>query len=274
MSLAEIQSVGLDIMKEIHVFCMENGIEYSLAYGSMIGAVRHKGFIPWDDDIDIWMTRPNFEKFSSSFKSRNGYQLMSVYDKDNYCNYTRVYEVDKTLVKSPCKACSQEVGVWVDVFPIDGINDDIKQFYSDYDLISKIGRKILGARYDLKKKDEGNLSEIIKSVVKIVIRRMMYGSIENMHNKMIELSKRYEFGKTNYCSSLMCVSAIKKNKPEVFLTDDFKSYELLPFETEMFFVSDAYDHILTTIFGDYMQLPPEKERVAHAQKKWRYYWKQ
>ena len=274
MTLPEIQSVGLEIMKDIHAFCMENGIQYTLAYGSMIGAVRHKGFIPWDDDIDLWMTRPNFERFCASYKSKHGYRLMSVYDKDNYSNYTRIYEVDKTWVNSPSKACAKDVGVWIDVFPVDGINDNLKQFSSDYNAISKLGRRILRARYDLKTLDEGSLFKKMKAVIKIGLRKILYGGMVKMHNKMIALSKRYEFGKTLYCSSLMCVSAIKKNEPEMFLTEDFKSFTLMPFETEMFMVSDAYDNILTTIFGDYMQLPSEKERVAHSQKRWRYFWKQ
>ena len=80
MTLQEIQTVNLELMKDIHAFCVKNNIHYSLAYGSLIGAVRHKGFIPWDDDIDIMMPRPDFERFSHEYKSEKGYRLSSVYD--------------------------------------------------------------------------------------------------------------------------------------------------------------------------------------------------
>ena len=273
MTLPEIQSIGLDIMKEIHAFCMENGIEYTLAYGSLIGAVRHKGFIPWDDDIDLWMTRPNFEKFSSSFKSNKGYQLMSVYDKDNYCNYTRVYEVNKTLVKSPCKACVQEVGVWVDVFPIDGVSDDQEAFKKDFEEISVLGTKILHARYELMIIEEGSLYKKTKSAVKWLIRRILYGGLPGMHKRIINLCKQHQFGDTCRCGSLVCVDAIKRNKPETFPVIDFSEYILMPFETELFMVSTRYDHILTIIFGDYMQIPPKEKQVAHALTSWQFYWK-
>ena len=272
MSLAEIQSVGLDIMKEIHVFCMENGIEYSLAYGSMIGAVRHKGFIPWDDDIDLWMTRPNFEKFSSSFKSNKGYQLMSVYDKNNYCNYTRIYEAEKTRVISPAKACKCDVGVWVDVFPIDGISDNQETFMKDYAEIRALGKKILGARYDLKYIEQGTLYEKGKSVIKLLIRKILYGGLTDMHKKIVNLCKKHTFGEGSYCGSLVCVEAIKRNKPEVFPITDFTEYALIPFETEELMISSHYDHILTTIFGNYMQIPPKEKQVAHALTRWGFYW--
>ena len=272
MTLAEIQSVGLDIMKEIHAFCMENGIDYSLAYGSMIGAVRHKGFIPWDDDIDLWMTRPNFEKFSSSFKSKKGYQLMSVYDKNNYCNYTRIYEVEKTRVISPAKACSHEVGVWVDVFPIDGIPDDRETFKKEYAEIRALGKKILGARYDLKYLERGTFFEKGKSIIKLLIRKILHGGISGMHRKIVSLCKKHAFGDGKYCGSLVCVEAIKRNKPETFPVNDFSDYILTRFETEELMISSHYDHILTTIFGDYMQIPPKEKQVSHALTHWGFYW--
>ena len=89
MTLDEIQAVNLEIMKEIHVFCVNNHINYSLAYGSLIGAIRHKGFIPWDDDIDIMMPHQDYELFSKTFKSSKGYELLSVYSNETYVNYTR-----------------------------------------------------------------------------------------------------------------------------------------------------------------------------------------
>lgn len=273
MTLREIQSVGLDIMKEIHSFCMENGIEYSLAYGSMIGAVRHKGYIPWDDDIDLWMTRPNFEKFNSTFQSKKGFRLMSVYDKDNYCNFTRIYETEKTHVIYPAKACPFDVGVWVDVFPIDGISDDFDTFKQDYATIRTLGKRILKARYDMRFLERGNLYEKTRSVIKLLFKKIFLGGISGMHKKIVDLCKTYSFEESTYCASLVCVEAIRNNKPETFPKTDFSTYTLMPFESEMLMVSTHYDHILTTIFGDYMQIPPKEKQIAHALKNWQFNWK-
>ena len=98
MTLQEVQAINLEMMEEIHLFCVRNNIRYSLAYGSLIGAVRHEGFIPWDDDIDIMMPRPDFEVFSRSFQSQKGFILSSVYSNETYVNYTRVYD-NRTIVR-------------------------------------------------------------------------------------------------------------------------------------------------------------------------------
>ena len=95
LELADIQKLSLGILKDVHDFCMSHGITYSLAYGTMLGAVRHKGFIPWDDDIDIVMPRPDYERFKKSFKSQCGNALVT--EQESYIAFSRVCDTRHTV---------------------------------------------------------------------------------------------------------------------------------------------------------------------------------
>ena len=93
------------------------------------------------------------------------------------------------------------------------------------------------------------------------------------HGQVIEICKENSFGETEKCSSLVCVEANLKNKQEVFLTSDFQDYQLVPFEDSQFYIIKAYDRVLTTVFGDYMQIPPVEKRISHVLKNWTFLWK-
>ena len=273
MTLPEIQSENLNIMKDIHAFCVEHGIRYSLAYGSLIGAVRHKGFIPWDDDIDIMMPRPDFEEFSRTFVSKQGYTLSSIYDKDTYINYTRVYDNANTLVISPAKAGKKEVGVWVDIYPIDGISDDEKESRQQFVKIRKLTQRVMAVRFLMRKFASGGCYVKAKACLKYIYYKLSWhGWMNAWHQAIVSICKEVEFGKTSRCSSLVCMEANRDDRQEIFPVSSFLTYQLVPFETEQFFIVADYDTVLTTIFGDYMTLPPQEKQVSHIIKKWKFYW--
>lgn len=273
MMLREIQQVNLELMKDIHAFCVKNDIHYSLAYGSLIGAIRHKGFIPWDDDIDIMMPRPDFERFSMEYKSEKGYKLSSLYDNDTYVNYTRVYD-NNTLVDCPAKAAKFDIGVWIDIYPIDGISDDWQEQNEQFQRLRKYTGVVMQWRKYLHAFERGSIIVKAKAIIRMLqIRLSNKGSFSYWHEQIVNICKEYKFGTTKKCSSLVCMEANKNNRQEVFLTDDFSRFIAMPFETENFFVASGYDHILTTIFGDYMQMPPKEKQVSHIIHHWGFYWK-
>ena len=130
MTIKDIQGISLDILKDIHNFCVEKNIKYTLFAGTLIGAIRHHGFIPWDDDLDIAFTRPEYEKFVKSYESKNGYQLFARerQEKDIYISFARVCEMKKTLVDdSYFPWTKHRTGIWVDVFPLDGADADFER---------------------------------------------------------------------------------------------------------------------------------------------------
>ena len=272
LTLKENQSVNHEIMKDIHAFCVLNGIHYSLAYGSLLGAIRHKGFIPWDDDIDIMMPRPDFELFSKTYKSSKGFELCSVYSDETFVNYTRVYD-SQTVVISPAKQARRPVGIWVDVFPIDAIPDSLSDQKRQFDRLRHYTYLIMRYRVALRNLEVESLNKRLRGCLQMTKLFLENGSVSfsKWHNQVITISKENTFGKTRCCSSLVCVEANTYNKQEVFLTSDFDSYILMPFESESFFIVDSYNSVLTTIFGDYMQLPPEEKRVSHILKRWSFF---
>ena len=274
MTLQEIQTLSLRMMEDIHAFCVSNGIRYSLAYGSLIGAVRHHGFIPWDDDIDIMMSRPDFETFSRDYKSHNGFVLSSVYSTNTYMNYTRVYD-SSTIVISPAVPSKHEVGVWIDVYPIDGIPDNDAARNDQFQRLRKYTSLIIRWRRALYKIRHGSFFQRIRSCVVLLSLRFLnrWESYQIWHDKVISICRENTFGETKRCSSLVCFDANKKNRQEVFLTSDFDRYELIQFEDHHFYIVSEYDHVLRTVFGDYMQLPPKEERISHVIHNWGFYWK-
>ena len=274
LTLTEIQTIGLEIMGDIHSFCIENGIRYSLTYGSLIGAIRHKGFIPWDDDIDIMMPRPDFDVFSKSYRSKKGYILSSVYSDDTYMNYTRVYDTS-TIVISPAKPSKHKVGVWIDVYPIDAIPDEVSAQVDQFQRLRRYTGLVMRWRRALYKISCGNVFQRLRSCIVLLSLRLKNNgeSFPYWHNRIISICKENVFGTTKRCSSLVCFDANKKNRQEVFLTSDFENYRLIDFEDKTFYIVSEYDHILRTIFGDYMQLPPVEERVSHVINSWGFYWK-
>lgn len=273
MTLHEIQSVNLEIMKDIHAFCVENEIKYSLAYGSLIGAIRHKGFIPWDDDIDIMMPRPDFERFSKEYKSKKGYILSSVYDNDTYVNYTRVYDND-TLVVSPALASKKPMGVWIDIYPIDGISDDEEESRNQFQRLRHFTGIVMRWRHTMYNWKKDNLWINFKAVIRLVhIWLTNKRNFSYWHHQICKISQEHAFGTTKRCSSLLCMEANRDDKQEVFLTSDFLHYKLMPFEDQQFYVTLGYDNILKTIFGDYMKIPPKEKQISHSIDNWDFYWR-
>ena len=273
MTLQEIQQVNLEIMKDIHAFCVRNDIHYSLAYGTLIGAIRHKGFIPWDDDIDIMMPRPDFERFSREYKSENGFWLSSVYGDDTYVNYTRVYD-DRTLVICPAKAGKKETGVWIDIYPIDGISDNAEESREQFQRLRGYTKLVMKWRMNLRALTMKSIRMKLRAIIRLPQLRLTHkGGFPYWHQQICNICKEHPFGSTKRCSSLVCMEANRDNKQEIFPTEDFSDYILLPFEDQQFYVASGYDNILTVIFGDYMKIPPKEKQVSHIINQWEFYWR-
>lgn len=265
MTTTDIQQVSLEILKDVHSFCKKENIKYSLAYGTLIGAIRHRGFIPWDDDIDIMMPRPDYERFIKEYKSCNGYDILP--DGNNsMIALARVYDTQRTQVNMDIYPwCKKNVGVWIDIFPIDGAEDDMKIFKQRVEKINKLWLDNFKYRstqipYKLKK-------GIIQKA-KLFIKRILWKKY-NTNFKHIQLIKSIAFGSTNNVTSL---SIPECETREYFPLVYFNEYIEIEFEKNTFFVIKEYDKFLNNIYGDYMKLPPIDERKPkHSFNK--YYWK-
>ena len=263
MSLKDIQEMSLEILSYIDNFCTNNNIRYSLGYGSLIGAIRHQGFIPWDDDLDIIMPRPDYEKFYKLFNALGNKQYKLFAPEINNNNYiiSRVCEMKRTRVYKFYAWANEPTGVWVDIFPIDAYPGN------------ELSDQIIECNWQLYYKSLGkafNSHMTIKQLAVSAITRFTYRKIdiENIRNRYNHLISQLSYENSTYVCNY---GSPYKNK-DVHNRHYFDSYKRVPFNSLEVTVISDYDKYLRNIYGDYMTPPPvEKQTRGHVKHK--YYWR-
>ena len=269
LTLIELQQMSLDILRNVHAFCEANHIRYSLAYGSLIGAIRHKGFIPWDDDIDIIMPRPDYEKFSSLYKSDKYIFSSKDVDRDCLLSFGRVCDVKRTMVRTSIPWHRNTYGVWIDVFPVDAAEDDFNQFTKRIATNSKLLLMLQHSRRACGHLPKG--SPLLLQL-KQLARKLLFlnGAFCSCIIKSIDLhARRFEYGSTGHWGLLSFNSYKEKDYHDNSLFSKITSVE---FEGEKFYALAGYDTYLRQLYGDYMQLPPIDQQKP-KQSYLRFYWK-
>ncbi|MCQ2815118.1 MAG: LicD family protein [Bacilli bacterium] len=255
LNLQQKQQLLLNLLIEFDKICKINNINYSLTYGTLIGAARHKGFIPWDDDIDVMMTRENFNKFialKNSF-SNTSYQIVD--NKQENYNYIFAKFVDKTtkLVLLKEERYPTNLGLYIDIFPFDYVADTKEEAYK----IVKRNRfklsLLVAAQW---KKYFLNKSYNFK---RQLIRLFFYILSRFVNSKKIicKIEKNMKKEETKYCCNFGSF-----NTKAIFETSLFNNLDFLVFENHKFPVIKNYDYFLSTIYGDYKKLPPEDKRFS------------
>lgn len=267
MTLKDIQDVSLRIMKHIHQFCVENDIKYSLAYGTLIGAIRHKGFIPWDDDIDIIMSRKDYNRFISLYQNSSKYKLFCHEHKNNYTTYARVCDMTETYVRTWAPMATEEFGVWVDIFPMDYVDDDMERGIKKNKELIRLNHKIFQRRSTMASLEYYGKKRILKQMIKKVLFR------KNIHELIDEyISKSLTHTNNSHSHvGVLCVSVWWSEKNEYFPVDIINNFISVPFEDTKFYALKEFDNYLSSLYGNYMELPPEEKRKGHTVHK--YYWK-
>ena len=267
MTLREVQMMSLDIAKDIHLFCLKNNITYYLAYGSLIGALRHNGFIPWDDDMDLLMPRPDYERFCREYKSQLGFKLISrITNKECYVPYARVCEMKKTYVhEDNIPWCNEDTGVWIDIFPLDGAEEDFDVFKKRVNTIYNLNNycfKWRNAKVPLK------MVNSIYAKIKLIVKKLLFSYYDPV-DKYISILKKVSLGSTSKCMNL---TAPKYKEREYFNISDFNNPVDVVFEGFKFKTMNGYDNFLKSIYGDYMTIPPAEKQQNHSF--YKNYWKE
>ena len=271
----ELQAVSLEILKDVDAFCKANGIRYSMAYGTLLGAVRHKGFIPWDDDVDIVMLREDYDRFCREYKSDKYELFASARNSDAYVAYARVADMNDTESRTyiPWAGKCQDQGVRIDVFPLDYAPDDEEEQRKQYKLFCTLYDLAIQVR-------KANVLNLPGLPLKFQIKRIAHSKRFNRRNARQtgeEAAGWEEFLMRELCSKptkhVSQYSCPDRNVFEWFDVEDFQNLVELPFEDSSFSAPANYDKVLKVWFGDYMQLPPKKERKWRSLGYIRLFWK-
>lgn len=257
LTLKELQRFSLDILKDVAAFCEGNRIRYSLGYGTLLGAVRHQGFIPWDDDVDVMMPREDYERFRTTYKSDKYSFIDSHNTPDCYIAFGRVCDTEKTLASSSIPWIKKDVGVWIDIFPIDRVPDDKSTFERFYDSLYLLTRFNVGIRkVHAISSSRFSISKRLKIwVLKKTNPRLIKRNPVDIVNDINTLIKLASPSDSHYWSQLCCPDVRARLSDE-----EIREYIKIKFEDSEFFVWKNYDSILRHSYGDYMTPPPKKRQ--------------
>lgn len=250
ISIEEMKRIQLDMLKDIDSFCKANNITYFLAYGTLLGAVRHKGYIPWDDDIDICMPRPDYERFVFSYINRNQNYQIKEFRKNKEYGFPFAKVSNENTIMNEYMYDADSNGVYIDVFPLDGFKEKIQlikfQWLNKF-LNSK--KAVLGKNRSLKK-------NVLIALGKIVLFPL---SIHFLLKKMHKIATRYGYLESENVA-IFCFSTLKKG---VVPRSVFETVDTAVFENIKVNAPHDFDRYLTSLYGNYMALPPVEQRVTH-----------
>ena len=266
LTLGDLHSRSLEIFKDVDRFCRENGIRYSMSYGTLLGAVRHKGFIPWDDDIDLVMPREDYKRFTQTYKSGRYEFLCRENCDDVWIAFGRVVERTGTRLvsTSPWHDPKMNTGVWVDIFPLDYVSDDIEEYrsvYRSFFHLLKLGRSCRGAHAMI----EPAMS--LKRKVKVYVHTHFHPRLRQIDpsefaGDYVTMLRMVSPEKSGHMAQLACA-----DNDRLFEASWFDEYVELPFEDGSFMAPAHWDEVLRAEFGDgYMNLPPKKMQVTDLYK--------
>lgn len=255
------QKISLSILKYIDEFCKRNAITYFIGYGTLLGAVRHLGFIPWDDDIDIIMFRKDYEKFINCFNvgDQDIYKCLSFETGTFYLPYAKVVDT-RTVVKAKNFVEIVDNGIAVDVFPMDYVSDSKEEcirIRNKYRIYGKL------LRYSLYN-DFSEMSKRINFKYPVYLIAKALGT-KRISNQIIKFNKKLPSDEKQFTISF---GAFLCGDKGIYEGEWFNKECLLSFEDYEFFAPEKYKEFLSERYGDYMKLPPEDQRIQHLQDAW------
>ena len=251
----KLQKVQLEIAGVIKEICVKNGIRYFLAYGTLIGAVRHNGFIPWDDDIDIMMPYPDLIKFEKACKTDlpKGYFFQSpTTDSEFKLSIMRVCKDNTLLIEKGTEDKNIHHGIFVDIYPIYGAAPKNKRKL-------QIFRAMKRALYLLDEPVK-NHGAIMRMGSSFLLKTKTKKGKVRAEKKLFEKISQYDY---DVSENVVCLdSSIIKMRTE-YKREWFGNGTMHKFEDKEFMIPENPDAILKKVYGDYMKLPPESERKVH-----------
>ena len=257
INLQELKQIQLDIMKYFDSFCKNNGLKYSLAGGSLIGAVRHDGYIPWDDDIDVIMLRGDYDKMLEIFnKNECDYKVFTPQNCAYYClPYAKIANTKTVLQENSSAFSGKDFGINIDVFPVENLpkgDGDIEALYKKIRKLRDI--------HDVKMINISSSRSFVKNLALIFLK---IGAVcFNKHKIAAKISNAITVYKDTTPAKRACLLGMYGRR-EILDADVFENTVPHKFEDTQFEIFEKYDAYLSSLYGDYMKLPPKEKQVSH-----------
>lgn len=252
IEVEELKRLQIEILKAVHACCMKNDIAYWLDSGTLLGAIRHNGYIPWDDDIDLGMLRPAYEKFRKVFNQENNrYRFVCAEDHKDYCYaYGKVLDTNTVLYEPDRQG--RKLAVNIDIIVYDNAPEDDREVARMY-RIRDFYRGCNVARSQKNDVIPGLKRKIAFQVLHVLLRPFPRNYFAR---KMSENAQKCKNQDTKRIGNFTCYAVFVCEKT-VF--DSFIEHE---FEGKQYRIPSGYDQWLKVLYGEYMQLPPEEKRVS------------
>lgn len=253
LDIKRVRAAELEILDVVDAFCRNHQIKYSLAYGTLLGAVRHGGFIPWDDDIDIMMLREDYDRFLDLWQNNpsQGYILQNKQTDPELPNtFTKIRKDHTTFLQFESERhCSYHLGIFIDLFPLDRVAPTrLSQYGQQIDLMFYL---LFNRGYS---SAHGGLVHVIEKALLKMVKSRKYADISEKWGKRAQRWKDHD--------TAQLLSACTKRECRLFFPSDlFDEVTDITFAGKSYLAVKKTDAYLKTMYGDYMTLPPEEERV-------------
>ncbi|HAM86759.1 MAG TPA: hypothetical protein DCP87_04245 [Lactobacillus sp.] len=261
LEIKKIQKLELGILQYLDELCEKCGLVYFLAYGSLIGAVRHNGFIPWDDDIDIMMPREDYNKLVDfvNVNPHPFYKLVSIDTNDKFTAPLPKLIDDRTrLVQKYDFFERVPLGVYVDIFILDGVGNTLNESILNYNESFKLYKKWRISDLKLFPPNHSKLYGILRKIKNIPYSFM---GVKYYLTKLDEFNSRKSFYDCKYISTMN--TGTLPAERNIWLQKTFMPPKKLKFENLELMVPRDFDKVLKTEYGDYMKLPSADKQISH-----------
>ena len=266
LTLDEIKKTELEILLYFDRICRKNGLKYSMCAGTLLGAVRHQGFIPWDDDIDLCMPRPDYEKLIEL--NRRGklfprhLELCCFEEGTLDSPYMKIMD-RRTRIREENYTQKDVTSLWIDIFPMDGLPDSMigtRLLYKTALNLCKLSvATVVHTGYG-----KTRLKRVLKPLGVTPVSRLI--GRRRIGDWLTALAARNPYKERKYCGM---VTWAWDGPGQRVRRKEFEKLVELPFEGHPIFAMSCWDKHLRGVFGDYMQLPPEEDRITHDLEVWR-----
>ena len=258
--LNHLQELELMILKDFIKICEENDLTYYMYAGSLLGAIRHNGFIPWDDDLDVIMFRDDFERFKKIFIASNNdkYELLCNETNEDYFHLLAKLMLKGTKFEEPwVSQVDFHIGINMDIFVLDDLAEE--GFKRNYQLKKSFWYNKLMIMSKIKLDNLPIVTKVITHAGYHILNLFRINP-STLNRKCLNFLKKY---KNPNATHVFDISATAEEYPQIFRKEDFKSVTRVKFEDIEVNAPVNYDYILKSLYGDYMQLPPEEDRYNH-----------